>query len=99
MYKSYQRTITAIRVLLALAMVLLWAFTWLVLGCGVIEGLSHAGPGSAGDAAMMGMVAVYFIIPLAGLIPSIVGVIVWAPVDFLLGLISGKPVLLPWLED
>lgn len=95
MMTGFQRFIFAIRYAWASLMSIVWMVAALCTGCAMIDALGSKSQGP-GDGVMVVVVTIYFIMPLALVIPGVIGFVIWAPVDFLLGVISGMYALLPW---
>lgn len=98
MYMIYQKLILGVRILLVLCfMMISLALTMLTTSAAMawIAKKPHAND----DPISLILVVVYMIMPVAIFLPGAACFVVWAPVDLLLGFISGKPTLLFWLNE
>lgn len=95
MITRFQRFIRAVRLLWALTLLMLWLAAALFTACAAIDSLKPI-THSATERVMLLLATILFIIPPAMGIPGVIGLLIWAPVDLLLGWICGAPTLLPW---
>lgn len=101
MFKVYQELWLVARSVLLLLLMALWPVVSFLCGClalGFFASKAQSPP-TANDALMLFVLTFWFILPGSVALPGIVGFIAWAPIDLLLGLISGEPVLLLWVKD
>lgn len=95
--KPYRNAVLFVRHLWAMAVAFSWCVASLIVGCTIIDEIAKKRPpGDPFDGAMTLFFVFVFIGPLSGAICAIAGVIIWAPVDLLLGLLMGRPKLLPY---
>lgn len=98
MYKAYQQLILDVRDLLAIGFMIIWVALIVLTMNAAIERMAK-NPRANDDPISVIFVSVFLIMPVAVAVPGGICFFVWAPIDLLLGFMSGKPTLLFWLKE